>query len=120
MDLRNLIGKELIVKPDFQGSFMIHTKPEFEGSSVEMRANESLGVVKTFVKSKQIPGMSFIVLLKNGTYYYCNLEFLKLLYFSSLKGAAPEIIDSKKKSFSSIYVVLLVVATGLFLILRKK
>lgn len=116
MDLKNLIGKELFVKPDFSGSFFIHSQPEFKGNSIEMKPEDSLGVVKTFVKSKEIPGLSFIVLIKNNQYYYCNLDFLKDTFFSSLKGEAPEIVANKTYIYLSIAAAVLL----LFLILNKK
>ena len=111
MDLKNLIGKELFVKPDFKGSFYIHSLPEFKGDSIEMKAGDSIGVVKTFVKSKEIPGVSFIVVVRNNKFYYCNLDFLKDTFFSSLQGEAPEIVANKTYIFLSIAaaVVLLII-----------
>jgi hypothetical protein len=116
MDLKNLIGKELFVKPDFKGSFFIHSQPEFKGNSVEMKSNNSLGVVKTFVKSKEIAGVSFIVLMRDNQYYYCDLDFLKDTFFSSLKGSAPEIISNK----TYIYLAIAAAALGILLILKNK
>ena len=116
MDLKNLIGKELFVKPEFRGSFFIHSQPDFKGNSIELKANDSLGVVKTFVKSKEIPGISFIVLMKNNQYYYCNLDFLQDTFFSSLKKETPEIVSNK----TYIYLTVAAVALGLLLILKNK
>ena len=119
MDLSQTIGKELIVKPSFRGSFFIHTKPDFEGDKIEMYGDSSLGKVKTFVKSKTIPGVSFIVTSRDGKYYYTNLDFMKDLYFSSLKGNAPEIVDSKKKNYTNLY-LLMAAALGIFILSKSK
>ena len=116
MDLKNLIAKELFIKPDFKGSLFIHSQIDFEGNSIELKANDSIGVVKTFVKSKKIPGISFIVLMKNNQQYYFNLDFLQDTFFSSLKKAAPEIVSNK----TYIYLTVAAVALGLLLILKNK
>jgi hypothetical protein len=115
MDLKSLIGKELFVKPDFTGSFYIHSEPEFNGDSIEMTAEDFIGVVKTIVESKEIPGLNFLVVDRANELYYCNADFLKYTFFSSLQGEDPEIVANKTYIFLSI-----AAAIVLFIILKNK
>jgi len=117
MDLKNLISKEIFCKPDFKGSFFIHSQPDFEGQSIEIKPNDLIGTVKTFVKSKTIPGQSFIVVSRKNQFYYCNLDFLKNIYFSNLKGSTPEIVA--KQTYTTLYLGI-AAALALFFIARKK
>ena len=55
MDLNQLIGKEIFLKPDFDGSIFIHNQPDYEGLRREIKSSEPIGIVETFVKSKKNP-----------------------------------------------------------------
>lgn len=117
MDLKNLISKEIFCKPTFKGSFFIHSQPDFEGKSIQIKPNDLIGTVKTFVKSKTIPGVSFIVVNRDNQFYYCNLDFLKDIYFSDLKGSTPEIVA--KQTYTTLYVSIAAIV-ALFLLYKKK
>ena len=118
MDLRNLIGKEIFIKPSFQGSIFIHNQIDFNGLSSELKANDLIGKVETFVKSKKIKGVDFIVVKRGESFWYCDLSFLPEIYYSDLKSKnTPEIISTKT---NTILYISLAAALLLFIIIKKK
>ena len=119
MELKNLIGKEIFVKPDYKGSIFIHNQPDYKGLPQERKANDSLGKVETFVKSKTITGVNFIVLDRGGARWYCDLDFLDNIYYSNLQTPnVPEIVSTKKNT--TLYLSIAGAALLLFFIIRKK
>jgi hypothetical protein len=118
MDLKNLIGKEIFLKPDFKGSIFIHNMPDYEGLRREIKTNEPVGVVETFIKSKKNPNVKFVVLKIQSSRYYMDFDLLENIYYSDLKtNKVPEIVSSKTNTvlYMSIAAALL-----LFFIIRKK
>ena len=118
MELKNLIGKEIFLKPNFTGSIFIHNQPDFNGLSDEIKANELIGKVETFVKSKKITGVNFIVVKRGESFWYCDLDFLPNIYYSDLKSKnIPEIISNKTNT--KLYLTIAGAALLLFFIIKK-
>jgi hypothetical protein len=118
MELKNLVGKEIFLKPNFKGSIFIHNQPDYNGLPQERKANDSLGIVETFIKSKKITGVNFIVLNRGGARWYCDLDFLNDIYFSDLKtNKIPEIVSTKT---NTVLYISIAAALLLFFIIKKK
>jgi hypothetical protein len=118
INLKNLKGKEIFLKPDFNGSIFIHNMPDYEGLRVEIKKNEPIGIVETFIKSKKNPNISFVVLRVQNSRYYMDFDLLENIYSSDLKtNKTPEIVSTKTNTtlYLSIAAALL-----LFFIIRKK
>jgi hypothetical protein len=119
MDLNNLIGKEIFLKPEFRGSIFIHNQPDYEGLRREIKENEPIGVVETFIKSKKNPNIKFVVLKIQSSRYYMDFDLLENTFFSSLKSnKIPEIISNKTNTV--LYISIAAAALLLFFIVKKK
>jgi|LakMenEpi03Aug12_release.lakeMendotaPanAssembly.Ray.scaffolds.fasta_scaffold1567737_2 hypothetical protein len=119
MDLNKLIGKEIFLKPDFKGSIFIHNQPDYNGISTELKANDRIGKVETFVKSKKITGVNFIVVKRGESFWYCDLDFLNDIYYSDLStNKIPTIVSTKTNT--TLYMSIAAAALLLFFIIRKK
>ena len=119
MDLNQLIGKEIFLKPEFRGSIFIHNQPDYEGLRREIKESEPIGIVETFVKSKKNPNIKFVVLKIQSSRYYMDFDLLPNTYFSDLKtNKIPEIVSTKKNTI--IYISIAAAAILLFFIVRKK
>ena len=117
MELKNIINKEIFVKPDFAGDFYIFSDVDYRGEKILIKPNDRLGIVQNFIKSDNIPGVSFIVISRNNKLYYLDSAFIKYLYYSNLTGKTPEVVSNKINKF---YPILLASAAVLILLFIKK
>ena len=118
MDLNQLIGKEIFLKPDFDGSIFIHNQPDYEGLRREIKSSEPIGIVETFVKSKKNPNIKFVVLKIQSSRYYMDFDLLENTFFSNLKtNKIPEIVSTKT---NTILYISIAAALLLFFIIKKK
>jgi hypothetical protein len=119
MDLKNLIGKEIFLRPDFKGSIFIHNMPDYEGLRREIKGNEPVGIVETFIKSKKNPNIKFVVLKIQSSRYYMDYDLLENIFYSDLKtNKVPEIVSTKTNT--TLYLSIAAAALLLFFIIKKK
>jgi hypothetical protein len=119
MDLKNIVNKEIFLKPDFNGTIFIHNQPDYNGLPKEIKPGNSIGIVETFIKSKKTPNVKFVVLLIGSTRHYMDFDLLENTFSSSLKSANIPTVVSTKTNIT-LYITIAAAALLLFFIVKKK